>query len=246
MNLKGKTILITGATGGIGSVLCSHLSHTGAHLFLVGRNPDKLQSLLDNLEEPKHHHLFPTDLTNEKHLRQLVTKISHLTKTLDVVVHAAGIGIYKAFEDITQKDWHDSLALNLEAPYFLTQALLPLLTNSSSSLVLTIGSGAGVIPMRGRSLYCTSKFALRGAMLSLAEEFRGTPPHFTLITLGSTLTPFGPLSLEKKQEEALQGKAYFTPEWVTNKLIEIIKNDQRESEYTLYPGDYGFGTWSRP
>jgi short-subunit dehydrogenase len=114
------------------------------------------------------------------------------------------------------------------------------------SLVLSIGSGAGVIPMRGRAAYCTSKFGLRGLMLTLAEEYQGQEPKFCLITLGSTMTSFGPLSIEEKKEKQKNGSPYFTPEWVADKLVEIIKDDNREVEYTLYPGDYGLGTWQKP
>lgn len=79
----------------------------------------------------------------------------------------------------------------------------------------------------------------------MAEEFKNTKTHFCLITLGSTLTSFGPMSLEEKKKEMDSGKAYFTPDWVAKKLIEIIKNDDREGEYTLYPGDYGLETWEK-
>ena len=54
------------------------------------------------------------------------------------------------------------------------------------------------------------------------------------------------MSIEEKKREMESGKAYFTPDWVAKKLVEIIKDDEREIEYKLYPGDYGFGTWSPP
>ena len=104
--------------------------------------------------------------------------------------------------------------------------------------MINIGSGMGVIPAPGRSVYCAMKFALRGMTLSLAEEFKRTKPHFILLTLGSVLTGFGPMSLAEKKEEALKGKAYLTPEWVAKKVVEIIKAEAKESEYTFYPSDY--------
>lgn len=233
MNLKDKTILITGATGGIGSVLSQKLKDLGAKVITIGRDPNK---------EATYH----TDLTDPISRQELVNQIIHDHDQIDILIHSAGVGIYKPLPDITQSDWDLSFSLNVEAPFFLIQALSPILEKSTDSLVLTIGSGAGTIPMRGRSLYCATKFALRGLMLSLAEEAHGTHPTYCLITLGSTLTPFGPLSLEKKIEESLSGKAYFTPEWVANKLVEIIQNDNREDEITLFPGDYGFGEWQKP
>jgi len=215
MNLKDKTILITGATGGIGSVISQKLKDLGANVITIGRDQKKVAS-------------YHADLTDPISRQELVNQIIQDHKTIDILIHSAGIGIYKPLSEITQSDWDLSFSLNAEAPFFLTQSLSPLLEKSSESLILTIGSGAGTIPMRGRSLYCATKFALRGLMLSLAEEARGTHPSYCLITLGSTLTPFGPLSLDKKVEESLNGKAYFTPVWVADKLIEIMQNDSRD------------------
>ncbi len=59
--------------------------------------------------------------------------------------------------------------------------------------------------MKNRSAYCSTKFALRGLTLSLNEEFKGKSPHFCLITLGSTLTNLGPLTLEEKKEMFKKG-----------------------------------------
>lgn len=221
MNLKDKTILLTGADGGIGSVLSSKLTSLGAKII-----PASLS--------------LGFDLTKKADVQKLIEKIKSEYSQIDILINAAGIGIYKNLSELTQEEWDYSLSLNLTAPFTLIKELLP------KSLVLTIGSGAGVIPMRGRAAYCTSKFGLRGLMLSLAEELSGQSPHFCLITLGSTLTDFGPLTLEQKLAKQKNGDAYFTPEWVANKLVEIIQNDHPEVEYVLYPGDYGFGTWKKP
>lgn len=242
MNLQNKIVCLTGATGGIGSALATTLHAAGAHLILLGRDADKLALQGQALQATT----YPCDLTDRQSRQTCLNKIIADVPTLDILIHAAGIGIYKPLPDVTQADWDTSFALNVEAPFFLTQALTPLLEKSPDSLILTLGSGAGTIPMRGRSLYCATKFALRGLTLSLAEETAGTPPKHCLITLGSTLTSFGPLSLEKKVEESLNGKAYFTPDWVATKLVEIMQDDGRDTEITLFPGDYGFGEWHKP
>ena len=158
----------------------------------------------------------------------------------------AGIGVYKNLQDVSFKDWADSFSINVTAPFLLTKNLLPLLQKAKDSFVLNIGSGAGTMPMRGRSAYCATKFALRGWTLSLAEEFQGKDPRFCLITLGSTITNFSGMTIEEKKKEHAKGKAYFPVEWVANKLVEIIKDDKRVIETTLYPGDFGFGVWKKP
>jgi short-subunit dehydrogenase len=241
VELSGKTILVTGADGGIGSTLIAKLLEEGAVLILITHRkiattlPDKCKN-------------YACDLSNKEELSKLIGRIKTDFPKIDVLVNIAGIGIYKSIEEATVEEWETSFAINVTAPFVLMKNLLPLLSNPGT-IVLNIGSGAGVIPMKNRSLYCSTKFALRGLSLSLAEEFKEREPSFCLITLGSTLTPFGTgeaLTLEQKKERNKAGSAYFTPEWVSNKLIEILKAEKRENEIVLYPADYGFGTWRKP
>lgn len=244
MNLQDKTIVVVGATGGLGQEIVKLIDSNGSRLVLLGRSEEKLKKLTSELSGQ--HEYFVVDFERKDSLNEVLSQVNLKYQSIDVLIHSAGIGNYKIFEETTEEDWNESFSVNVKATYFLTQSLLPLMKDNPASLVLTIGSGAGVIPMKERSLYCATKFALRGLMLSLAEEFKGFNPHFCLITLGSVLTEFGPLTLEEKKQEMESGKAYFTPKWVSEKLVEIIKNDNRDVEYTLYPTDYDLGYFKMP
>lgn len=244
MDLKQKTILITGGSHGIGRALSESLVHEGVYLILVARSEDRLKKFVT--QYGKQHRYFVCDLSDSEQILKLTESVRKENSSLDILINVAGIGIYKNLEDTLLSDWQTSFATNVTAPYFLTQGLLPLLQKTKDSFVFNIGSGAGNIPMRGRSMYCATKYALHGWTLSLAEEFKDTFPRFFLITLGSTLTNFSGKSVEEKKKEQAAGRAYFPVEWVADKLVEIIKNDNRETETTLFPGDYGFGTWKKP
>lgn len=244
MELKDKTVVIVGATGGIGSVLTQLLDKEGANLLLVSKSEDKLKNLIKKLNGK--HQYFVCDLTDNRQIVKTIENIKQSVDNISVLVNTAGIGVYKDIESVGDTDWNDSYKINVSAPFLLIRDLLPLLQKDASSLVLNIGSGAGTIPMKGRSVYCSTKFALRGFTLSLAEEFKDKNPFFCLITLGSTITNFGNMTVAEKEKEHAKGKAYFFVEWVANKLTEIIRNDTRETEITLFPGDYGFGTWKKP
>lgn len=246
MDLKGKTVVITGSTGGIGREIVKGLDIEGVTLILVSKTESELQNQLKTLNN-KNSVYYAADLSSQEDTTKVAREIAKKYEKIDILINAAGIGIYKPIEEASVDEWNKTMDVGITSVFIFTKELMTNLSNSDDSLVLNIGSGAGVIPMSGRSLYCSMKFALRGLTLSLAEEFKRIGnPKFCLITLGSTLTSFGPLSFEKKKEEMESGKAYFTPEWVGEKLVEIIKDEKREIEYTLYPGDYDFGEWHKP
>lgn len=237
MNLQNKNIVITGATGGICRELIKNLDPEGANLILISKSADELKTQASQLNSQSD--IFACDFTKPSEIESLAKQISKKYKKIDVLVNAAGIGIYKSLEDETLDEWQNSLSINVTSQFLMSKYLIKNLKKAKGSVVINIGSGAGVIPMSGRSIYCATKFAVRGLTLSLAEEFRRTSVEFCLITLGSVLTSFGPMSFDEKKSEMEKGKkAYFTPDWVAKKLISIMKDDDRRSEYTLFPSNY--------
>ncbi len=223
-----KNAVVIGATGGIGSTLIKALENEGCQVVPVSKSQEII-----------------CDLTNYSQIKNVIKKIKESVKTIDLLINAAGIATYKNLIDVSDKEMQDTFMVNVIAPAIFIRELSPLMTHEGS-LILSLGSGAGTIPMRGRSVYCSTKFALRGLSLSLSEEYEDKYPRFCLITLGSTLTNFGPMTVEEKKKEFEKGKAYFPVEWVVNKLMEIIKDKNRDTEITLFPGDHGFGTWKKP
>jgi len=185
------------------------------------------------------------DLTDYNQIEQAIGEIKKLTNKVDLLVNAAGVATYKNLSDVTNENIQEAFMVNVIAPSIFIRELSTLMTHKDA-LILTIGSGMGTIPSKGRSIYCSTKFAIRGLSLSLSEEYQDKYPKFCLITLGSTLTSFGPMTVEEKKKEFKKGKAYFPVEWVVNKLMEIIKGKSRSDEITLFPGEFGFGTWVKP
>lgn len=235
MNLNGKTVVITGAMGGIGSELTRQFAAEGAKLVLVERSPQEFQKLPATLNRDIYK--YTADFSDIKQVYELGEKLHHDFPKIDILINNAGIGIYKPYSDITWRDWELSFAINVHAPFILTQQLLPSLKAAQGSVIFT-GSGSGVLPMAGRAAYSTSKFALRGLGLCLATEFEGQDIRFAHLTLGSTLTDFGPLGVVGKKQLQEQGKKYLMPDYVVSTLIERIKMDDLSAEIILYPGGY--------
>jgi len=227
---RKKIAIVTGANGGIGRVLIKWLEKGGVRCICV----DKEGIPSDNF--------LLCDLSQQTEVQNLIKIISSKFEVVDLLFNVAGIGIYKKIEDLTVKEWNDSLAINLSAPYILLKGLLPLLKKSNNPLVVNFGSGMGVEPTAERIAYCTSKFGLRGLSLSLSKEFRNEDVKIVLLTLGSIMTNFGTGGLGLRKRLAENGKKYLMPDEVVKKVIEIINSPTVKPEYVMYPQGYLSGS----
>lgn len=237
MNLNGKTAVITGAGGGLGSLLVKQLDKEGVKCILVEKEKNLFDELMDLLEG-KDHIFFECDFGNESDVESLVDKISLETRNVDMLFNLAGVGIYKNIGELTIEEWKKSVSINLTAPFILTKGLLPFLIQSGGTLVVNFGSGMGVIPTAGRVAYCASKFGLRGMSLALSKEFEDKNIDFCLMTLGSIMTDFGTGGLDIRKKFEKQGKKYLDPLEVIKKVLEIVKSEKRNEEYVIYPEGY--------
>lgn len=238
MNLKDKIVVITGSTGGIGREIIKGLDIEGATLILVSKTESELQNQLKTLNN-KNSIYYAADLSSQEDTTKVAREIAKKYEKIDILINAAGIGIYKPLEELSLEEWNRSLNINLNASFIMIKELIGSLNNSTESIVLSLGSGMGVSTEPQRSAYCTSKFALRGLMLTLAEEYkRFKKPEFCLLTLGSVLTSFGPMSFEEKKRDMENGKGYLTPEWVSEKIVELLKLETKEIEYEFSSPDY--------
>lgn len=233
MDLQNKTVVLTGATGGIGRPLAAKLAAKGARLALVASRAYKLRQLAQSLGATA----FPADLTNPTARAELIHTLRDQFPRLDVLINGAGIGIYKPYHELTATQWYTSYELNLHTPFFLTQELSP-------DLTLNLGSCSAVQHRPQRALYNSTKAALRTMTLCMAQD---TPRKLVHLTLDSTLTPFGPLTLADKKAQEVNGKQYLSPAWVTGQIIAILEDDSRQAEYVLSPDCYDHcGTWHKP
>lgn len=221
-----KTAIITGANGGIGKLLVKKLEGEGIRCVCI----DKEGTDGDNF--------LPCDFTKQEEVENLVNTITEKFESTDMLINLAGIGIYKNIEDLSLKEWNDSMTVNLTSPFILTKGLLPLLKKSGKGVVVNFGSGMGVEPTAGRIAYCASKFALRGLSLTLSKEFKDNDVKMIHLTLGSIMTNFGTggLALRKKLEK--EGKNYLDPNKVVEKVIGIINSSDPKPEYVFYPEGY--------
>ena len=177
--LSGKTILITGASDGIGKQCAKTFAEYGAQLILLGRNQEKLETLYDELEQtsPGQAVIQPMDFSsaqNEEY-KNLASSLGQQFESLDGLIHSAALlGPRTPIEFYPESDWDKLFKVNITAPFLLTKALLPNLSQSSDARVLFLSSSVGRIGRAHWGAYAVTKFALEGLMQTLADEVTNT------------------------------------------------------------------------
>jgi short-subunit dehydrogenase len=187
MRVEGRTVVLTGATGGIGRALALTLARAGARLILVARDAAALELLARALPvQGQSHEWLAVDLMEEKdrlRLRELCEG-----RHVSVLVNNAGASGLSFLADCTFESIERQLTLNLAVPVLLTRLLLPQLLAQKEALVVNIGSAFGSIGYPGFSVYCASKFGLRGFSEALRRELADTSVHVLHVAPRATRT----------------------------------------------------------
>jgi NAD(P)-dependent dehydrogenase (short-subunit alcohol dehydrogenase family) len=153
-SLAGKRVLVTGASGHLGSALVRWLVADGAYVYLLDRELGQLSVVANGLEETGLHQvtLFSVDLEKRQAREDFAKQLKGAAPHLDGIVHnaafvgtSAGKGWSTSFEQQTLEPWARSLEVNLTAPFHLTQLLLPLLKKSPAPSLVSIGSIYGIL-----------------------------------------------------------------------------------------------------
>lgn len=188
-SLKGKTVLITGATGGIGMATARLLVAGGAQVFLTGRNAEKLQAIQQELKLPAER-VFAADLGQATEVEALRQRYHTVFPAIDILVNAAGIGIIKPMESLSPEELMATLQSNLIAPFLLMKAFLPAMKEVKKGLIINIPGVLGKVPMAGAAAYSASKYGLTGMMQSIREELKRTDIRITNLFLGGVDSSF--------------------------------------------------------
>ena len=154
-SLKGKTVLITGASSGIGRETAIVCSKMGAYVVITGRNEERLKETFDKLEG-KDNLSIAADLTDTEAIESLVQQLPSLTG----VVHCAGIGDRSILKMVKEKDIAKVMRINFESPVLLQKTLLKKKKLDNSSSIVFVASRAPYAPTVGNGIYAASKGAL--------------------------------------------------------------------------------------
>ena len=225
ISLRGRTVVLTGASGGIGAALAAALVEAGATVLAVGRDPVKLNAMVHR-HRPGAVVPVGADLCTPAGRAAVVAQAAAMKPSLLVIAHARGA--FGLFEAQPEAELAALVQTNLVAPMLLIRALLPMLQAQPEAAVVAVGSTFGALAFPGFAAYSASKFGLRGLVEALGREHADGHVRFQYLSPRATRTAFNTPAVDALNAELKT--AMDDPADVAAQLLAAIRRGDRRRQ----------------
>ncbi|WOK37072.1 3-oxoacyl-[acyl-carrier-protein] reductase [Sphingomonas sp. C3-2] len=202
-DLSGKTALVTGASGGIGSAVAQALAAQGARLALSGTREDALAKVAAEIGGD--HVILPCNLGDAEAVDGLVPRAVEALGKLDILVNNAGVTRDNLAMRMKDEEWDQVIRINLEAAFRLCRAAAKPMMKARTGRIISITSVVGATGNPGQANYAASKAGLVGMSKALAQELASRGITVNCVAPGFITSPMTDV-LPEAQKEALTGK----------------------------------------
>ena len=206
--LSGKNVVITGASKGIGKAIAMSVVEAGASVVLVARGEAALKETQQELQQVGNNSpvdILPFDLTKIEEFSDLIARLPDSFASLDCLINNAGMAKFTPFAEVSSTEYDRLFDLNIKAPYFLTQALLPNLKARQGSVINVSSYFAHKgIPDLPSSVYSATKGAINSLTMRLAAELGSVEIRINAIASSTVETPMVKRNLEQLPPERKQ------------------------------------------
>jgi len=200
--LKGKTVLITGATSGIGKACAELFAESGCNLVLTGRREDRLKEISTYLKST-----YNVDVTyNSFDIRELddcKEFVDHLDVDIDILINNAGLAIgVDSVQSGDFNDWNTMIDTNIKGLLTMTRLLTPNMVKRNSGHVINLGSTAGHESYPGGVVYCATKHAVKAITEATKKDLHGTKIRVSMVSPGLVETEFSNVRFKGDDDRA--------------------------------------------
>ena len=183
MSFRGKTVVITGASSGIGAASCIEFAKRGASLALVARRKEKLEELEKTLSKFSIDTLVcECDVSDKEQVQKMSSRVIEKFGKVNVLVNNAGFAIYGTVSDLSIEEIESQMKTNYFGMIYCTKNFLPKMLEQKSGHIVNIASVAASFGLPGIASYCASKFAMLGFSEGLKHELKGTGIGVTVVS----------------------------------------------------------------
>jgi len=242
-----KTILITGASSGIGRATALYFAERGWNVAATMRDPLKADSVLKHPQIS----LFALDVTDADSIAQAITDTLHRYQKIDVLLNNAGYGLFGPMEAIDGQQIQQQFATNLFGLIGVTQQILPVMRGAGEGLILNVSSIIGRMALPYASSYIATKFAVEGLSESIRYELEPFHIRVKIIEPGSISTEFGKGSMQMAVSDPYRASmtkflAMFTkrnsegakPDEVAKVIYRAAHDPSNRLRYLAKPGPF--------
>ncbi len=200
MNFSGKTVIITGASAGVGAACARAFASLKANLVLVARGQEGLDVISGELSPYCKVMTVAMDVADTDGCVTLLDKANKEFGQIDVLVNNAGMHSRGDLETLDATDVGAMVDTNLRAPFILSCAAIPYLKKSVSGAIVMVGSLAGMAPLQGAATYSGTKSGLRAFTYAISDELRDTGIHVGIVSPGPIDTGFIMTEIDKVED----------------------------------------------
>jgi NAD(P)-dependent dehydrogenase (short-subunit alcohol dehydrogenase family) len=243
MDLKTKTVLVTGGTKGIGAATAMALAREGASVALVARNLDdearKIRSAIEALG--RRSVLVSADLSKPEESARAVQETVRGLGPVDVLVHAAGGPVNGGLFDLTPESWYGAFDIHVHPIFHLCRAVIPAMKEKREGAIVLVSSTAGIRGIRTNVAYQAVKGAIPQLTRALAFEFADWNIRVNCVAPGVIRTAFHAKMTPEVKKHNLDNRIPLhregTPDQVASVIRELVTNDYLTGEtYTIDGG----------
>ena len=183
MDFKNRSVLITGASSGIGKQTAIEFAKLGSNIILVARRKEKLDELASELEKFNVSILVcQCDVSNKEQVKEMSKTVLEKFDSIDVLVNNAGFAIYGSVKDLSIDEIESQMETNYFGMMYCIKNFLPLMLKKKSGHIVNVASVAASFGLPGIASYCASKFAMLGFSEGLKHELKDTGVGITVVS----------------------------------------------------------------
>ncbi len=249
-SLAGQWALVTGASRGIGREVALHLARYGADLILTGRHKPGEPTGLDEVAEQirrlgRRAERLYADLADATAIEDLARRALAIQTPIAILVHVAGVVFPRPALEQTLEEWETTLAVNLRAPFLLSQALVPAMMEGGGGRIIMISSAAGLVGFADRAAYAASKGGLIMLTRQLAVEWGPQGIRVNGVAPTVTMTPMAEMAwADPTRREAMRKKIpvgrFVDPRDVANAVVYLASPAADMINGVTLPVDGGY------
>ncbi len=225
-NLKGKKVLLTGASGGIGNAIAKKFSEAGATVGLSARNEDKLKELSSQLKETSY--IFKVDLGDLNSIEDFIAKADEEMNGIDILICNAGITKDTLSMKMKTEDFKDVIDVNLTSTFILNRDMARKMMRRKYGRIINMTSIVAIMGNPGQANYCASKAGMIGMTKSIALEYASRGITINCIAPGFIKTPMTDVLTDEQKAAMLaripEGK-FGTPDDIANTALFLSSDE---------------------